>query len=344
MDAQTQKSRQLKLKRQLDKSLSRVHLSKRGKFTNIDKSSIKRTAVDTIQRFLKSEINMSGNKTYDWYFTKKENGNIEVGTPRRNDLGLNRYYVIDYREVPINTKYSFASTIGEERVKQYDITNKQISDIISGSKQLFKRLLEVTVSQKEDAKIYRAYDKVDEKMIFTVTLGFPIVVIAAVEALPFLIAEGELLASSGSYFKTALSGSTGLGLRLNPNAGTSLAHSFGDATAQYVGNGFDIRKVDPYKAVVSGIFKTNTSSIFLRSSVSSKSENDYLPELNSFSEMATEFSLGLMGNAVNKKIADFGLSGFDPNVGGFLEQSLKVGSNSTKTAINVEIKKEISKD
>ncbi|QLG46859.1 hypothetical protein [Costertonia aggregata] len=120
-----------------------------------------------------------------------------------------------------------------------------------------------------------------------------------------------------------------------------MAFGLGDSTAQYIGNGFDYQKVDPYKAMVSGVFKVNPSSIFLRSAINSKNQNSYIPLLSSFEETTVDFTTGMMGYGINKNIGSFGLSEFNKSIGGFLEKTMNLGVNSSKTAISVEIKKEV---
>ncbi|WP_289064252.1 hypothetical protein [uncultured Zobellia sp.] len=343
MDVLTQKSRQQRLKRELNKSLGSVRLSKGKKLTLADKSKIKKAAVKSLQRYLTAELQRTNTKTYDWYFTEMENDQIRVGTPLRNNLGYNRYFIIDYVNININSESSYASYYTQERVREFSISSKEIRDIISGSAKLFARMIKVTVSEKEDAKIYAAYDKVDEKTLITAVIGFPVVVVGAVEALPFIIAEGQLIAGSGSYLKSTIIGS-GAGLSLESSVSSSLTSIAADATTQYVGNGFDFEKVDPLKATMSGLFKVNASSMLLKSSLSSRREYGYVPQLNSFSETAINFSFGMLGrNSVNQNISSLGLTEFNKSMGGYLENILKIGANSTKTAIVVEVKKEIEK-
>ncbi|CAZ94467.1 hypothetical protein [Zobellia galactanivorans] len=343
MDANSLKAKKQRLKLEINKSLTRVRLSKNGKLTLADKQRIKNAAANGLQRFVKAELKRTTTKTYDWYFTKTENDRIQVGTPLRNNLGYNRYFIIDYVEVPINTQYSYTSYCTYERVREFSISSKEISDIISGSKRLFNRMLTVTVSEKEDAKIYAAFDNVDEKKIISVTIGVPVAVIGTANTLPFIIAEGQLIAGSGSYLKSTIIGS-GAGLSLESSVSSSLTSIAADATSQYVGNGFDFKEVDPLKATMSGVFKVNASSVLLKSSVSSRSDYGYVPQLNSFGETAINFSFGMLGrNSINQNISSLGLSEFNKSMGGYLENILKMGANSTKTAIVVEVKKEMEK-
>ncbi|MDO6810985.1 hypothetical protein Q4603_20355 [Zobellia galactanivorans] len=192
--------------------------------------------------------------------------------------------------VPINSERSYASYITQERVREFDISSKEISDIISGSKRLFNRMLTVTVSEKEDAKIYAAFDNVDEKKIISVTIGVPVAVIGTANTLPFIIAEGQLIAGSGSYLKSTIIGG-GAGRSLESSVSGSITSIAADATTQYVGNGFDFKKVDPLKATISGVFKVSSSSILLSSSLNSKYDNKYIPEFSSFRDMLSIFRL-----------------------------------------------------
>lgn len=152
MDVLTQKSRQQRLKRELNKSLASVRLSKSKKLTLADKSKIKKVAVKGLQRYLTAELKRTNTKTYDWYFKKMENDVIRTDATLRNNLGYNRYFIIDYVNIPINTENSYASYYTQERVREFSISSKEIRDIISGSAKLFAHLIKVTVSEKEDAK------------------------------------------------------------------------------------------------------------------------------------------------------------------------------------------------
>lgn len=197
-------------------------------------------------------------------------------------------------------------------------------------------------------KIYRAYDNVDEKTIISVVIGFPVAVVGgAVEAIPFIIAEGQLIAGSGSYLKSTIIGG-GAGLSLESSVSSSITSIAADATTQYVGgNGFEFKKIDPLKATISGgVFKVNPSSILLGSSLNSTYENDYIPKVSSFSETAIDFSFGMLGsNIIDQNISSLGLTEFNKSMGGYLENMLKMGgAYSSKTAIEVEVKKEVKND
>ncbi|MDO6810984.1 hypothetical protein Q4603_20350 [Zobellia galactanivorans] len=51
----------------------------------------------------------------------------------------------------------------------------------------------------------------------------------------------------------------------------------------------------------------------------------------------------MIGNSIDQNISSLGLTEFNKSMGGYLENILKIGANSTKTAIEVEIKKEVKK-
>ncbi|MBU3025983.1 hypothetical protein [Zobellia galactanivorans] len=189
---------------------------------------------------------------------------------------------------------------------------------------------------------YAAFDNVDEKNIISVTIGVPVAVIGTANTLPFIIAEGQLIAGSGSYLKSTIIGG-GAGLSLESSVSSSITSIAADATTQYVGNGFDFKKVDPLKATISGVFKVSSSSILLSSSLNSKYDNKYIPEFSSFRDIAIDFSSGMIGNSIDQNISSLGLTEFNKSMGGYLENILKIGANSTKTAIEVEVKKEMEK-
>ncbi|CAM3511478.1 hypothetical protein [Zobellia roscoffensis] len=228
MDALTQKSRQQRLKRELNKSLANVRLSKNKKLTLADKSKIKKVAVKSLQRYLTAEIKRTNTKTYDWYFFK-DDGELFHIEAFRNSLNHNRYFIVDHEQVMIESKFSHGSSYGQQRIQQYDISSKEIGDIISSSKKLFADMMKITVSEKEDAKIWRAFDNVDEKKIISVTIGLPLAIIAAAETVPLMVM------ASKSSAATSLSSSLGKAFALNSGrvAAVNGASEFGD---QYISN------------------------------------------------------------------------------------------------------------
>lgn len=100
-------------------------------------------------------------------------------------------FIVDHIERLINNEFSLASTAGQERVREFKTNSSEISSLISNQKGLFNKLLTVTVSEKEDKKIWKAYDTVNEGAIIAVTIGFPVVIIGAVEALPLVYSFGQ---------------------------------------------------------------------------------------------------------------------------------------------------------
>ena len=99
----------------------------------------------------------------------------------RNELRRNRYFVVDSedKETLIANKDPFMATVCEQRIQQFEIPSKEIGEIISSSAKLFADMMKITVSEKEDAKIWKAYDTIDEKAIITVTIGLPAAIIGA---------------------------------------------------------------------------------------------------------------------------------------------------------------------
>ncbi|SHK03474.1 hypothetical protein SAMN04488513_11828 [Pseudozobellia thermophila] len=309
-----------------------MRLSKRGKLTLADKQRIKNAAANGLQRFLKAELKRTTTKTYDWYFTEIESDRIRAETPRRNNLGYNRYFIIDYVEVPINTQYSYTSYCTYERVREFSISSKEIRDIISGSAKLFAHMIKITVSEKEDAKIYAAYDKVDEKSIIKVVLGFPVAVVGAVEAIPLLYAASQYSVP-------------GLGKALTFNSGrvaaVNGASNFGE---QYVSTGIsknmwgmnNLRRMDLFDLGV-------TTAIGGFASTPLKSEFDYTLEKSFNKNDFKEFSENMVvsglsnqasksyGSAVGKPMSQFGGSiGEVFNIGGLFTLKTIISTGKKK--------------
>ncbi|WP_299434921.1 hypothetical protein [uncultured Maribacter sp.] len=333
------------LKRQLNATIKQVEQRvNRNSHLQIEQT-VKTELERTVKRFVKQEITKIKTKTNDWYFDDTLNKIYR----QRNSLAKNRYFIVDTVNVPIGG--STPSFYGEQRIRELPITHAEISRRISSSAAIFAKMLQVTVSKEENAKIWNAYDTVDEKTIFTVTLGLPVAIIAGVELLPAMyvyakpavIAEAELIGSSGTYIKSILS-TRSLGLTLNSSLGSGLGHFFGDATAQYVGNGFDYKKVDPYRAAVSGVFKFSASSVFMRSVANSREKNNYMMRFSESKNIAVDFSFGMLGGGINKEIGSFGLMEFNKSMGGYLEHTMRIGINSTKTTVANKTKKEIKSE
>ena len=101
------------------------------------------------------------------------------------------------------------STVGEQRIQQFEISNKEIGEIISSSAKLFADMMKITVSEKEDAKIWKAYDTIDEKAIINVTIGLPAAIIGAAEAIPLMV----MASNSGAF--SSMTSSLGKAFTLN---------------------------------------------------------------------------------------------------------------------------------
>lgn len=208
MDANSIIAGKQKLKRNLDKSLHKVHLSKRGRLSMSDRNKIKKAAVGILQSYLKDELKRANTKTYDWYFFKEEEEVYHIEA-FRNNHAQNRYFIVDHKQMPILSANAHGSTYGQQQIREFDITSKQIGEIISSSAKLFADIMKITVSEKEDAKIYKAYHTVDEKKIIMVTIGLPAALIASAEAVPLMV-----MASKSSAF-SAMTSSLGKAFAVN---------------------------------------------------------------------------------------------------------------------------------
>ncbi|WP_282057264.1 hypothetical protein [Maribacter luteus] len=309
MEAHAIKAREQKLKQEIKKSFANVRLSKKGRLTMADKRKLKNVAASSVQRFLKYEIKKTTTKTYDWYFFKEEGKlyHIEVS---RNNLLQNRYFIVDYKQIPIQAETAFASTYGQQNIQQYDISSKEIGDIISSSKKIFADMMKITVSEKEDAKIYRAFDNVDEKKIITVTVGLPLAIIASAEAVPLMV-----MASKSSTASTLTSS---LGRTFAVNSGrTALINGSMNFGSQYLSTGisknewglFNLKTIDVADVGASAVF-SNWGSAILSSEFNLTFNEGF--ESNDL----TTFSKNLALSRASKKVS----SSFVSTVGKPMEQ------------------------
>lgn len=278
MDANSLKAKKQRLKLEINKSLTRVRLSNNGKLTLADKQRIKNAAASSVQRFLKSEIKKTSVKTYDWYFYKQEGHLYHIEVSRNNVL-QNRYFIVDYKQIPIEAKTAFASTYGQQNVQQYDISSKEISDIISSSKKIFADMMKITVSEKEDAKIYRAFNNVDEKKIITVTVGLPLAIIASAEAVPLMV-----MASKSNAASTLLSSGRSLFSLSTKGAGTRMAYETG---SEFLSAGGDIGRMN-LLGIGASAFSSNLGADF----VGSKYSYSFNKGFESFTMEDTAIRLG----------------------------------------------------
>ena len=252
-----------------------------------------------------------------------ENDQIRVGTPLRNNLGYNRYFIIDYVNININSESSYASYYTQERVREFSISSKEIRDIISGSAKLFAQMIKVTVGEKEDAKIYAAYDKVDEKTLITAVIGFPVVVVGAVEALPLLYAAGQAsLPTLGKAFAV--------------NSGKFAAINGGmEFSGQYLSSGlvendWSLNKID-WIDVGSNAAFSKGGEIILGSAMDFSFQYGFKHHADE--KLAENLLLSYGTGKLNSKI-DFG---FDSVAGQYSSTLSKFLSNSVQLNINVMI-------
>ena len=112
--------------------------------------------------------------------------------------------------------------------------------------------MKITVSEKEDAKIYKAYHTVDEKKIIMITIGLPAALIASAEAVPLMV-----MASKSSTF-SAMTSSLGRAFTLNSGR-SALINGTSNFAEQYISNGIatnqwgagNLRRVDMFDVGIS---------------------------------------------------------------------------------------------
>ena len=290
MEAAFRNTAKRRLSNVLQKSLGKLSFQKSPRTSMVEKNKIKKTAVTAIQGFLKSELKRTNTRTYDWYFFKDAGAVYHIQADR-NNLSHNRYFVVDHEYVPIKSTQAFKSTAGQQRVRQYDITSKEIGDIISSSAKIFADMMRITVSEKEDAKINKAYHTVDEKKIITVTIALPVAIIGAAEAVPLMV-----MASKSSAF-SSMTSSIGKAFVLNSGRqmGINAGVEFG---SQYLSNGIannewgseNFRSMDKFDLGAKTLFGKG-GGVFLSSLVDWK-QSGQGPELNSFENFTTNMVFG----------------------------------------------------
>ena len=341
MDAVSPNIGKRKLTQSLNKSLAKVRLSNSKRLTAVDKIKIKKAAVNTLQTYLKSELKKTSVKTYDWYFFKDAGQVYHIEAFRNNAL-QNRYFIVDHIEVPILSENAHGSTYGQQQVQQFDIASQQIGDIISSSKKLFADMMKITVSEKEDAKIWKAYDTVNEKKIITVTIGLPAAIILTAEAIPLMVMASKSSAASAfsSYIGKAFTLNSSKFMAINGGSNlveqyVSNAISFGEFGMENLG------KIDGVD-VISSLLFTNAGSVPIKSAIDLSVEDGL--RINSLDKFANNMISGglkfkagkTFGQAIGKP-----LGGLAPSVGGILNQG---GQLTIKTTIESFKKKNEAKN
>ncbi|MBU2946330.1 hypothetical protein [Zobellia uliginosa] len=342
MDALTQKSRQQRLKRELNKSLGSVRLSKNKKLTLADKSKIKKVAVKGLQRYLTAEIKRTNTKTYDWYFFK-DDGELFHIEAFRNSLNHNRYFIVDHEQVMIESKFALGSSYGQQRITQYDISSKEIGDIISSSKKLFADIMRITVSEKEDAKIWKSYDTIDEKSIITITLGLPVAIIASAEAVPLMV-----MASKSSLTSSAVS-SLGKSFTIN-SFRTGLYNGGANLFGQLATNDFKFdEKIDYFDPLISGV-SGGWGSLVAESAFELRFSNEGVKfGYEGHQNFVVNTFTGLMGSQTGEKLSNFTkpLTDLSPNIGGLMTDFLGgsvIGAGGNVLGEEIKLKLEIEKN
>lgn len=292
MDVATINSRKTRLKKAINKSLQRLRVGQNGKLSSLEKQKIKRTVGTTYQKFLLQELNSPSTKTYDWWFTL-DGRYVDGISHQRNMLGKNRYFIIDLEGAQklIANGSSYLSTVGAQRVREFEINSHEIRTIISSSAKIFEAMLRITVSEKEDRKISAAYDTIDEKMIFMVTIGAPIAIISAAEAIPAVLAFGETSAVSnlGTSFKSLFSLST-------KGAGTRMAYETG---SEFLANGGDVGEMNVL-GITTSAFGSNIAAEFVGSKYSLSINNGW--EKSSWHQTALNFAIGRVNSGFGSNL------------------------------------------
>ncbi len=257
----------------------------------------------------------------------------------RNSLNRNRYFVIDHVEQLIDSKFSKASTVGLKRVREFEPSSSEISSLISNQKGLFNKLLTVTVSEKEDKRIWSAYDTVDERAVIGVTIGLPALIIGAAEIAPFVYSLGR---SSLPILGREL------GKAFTVNKGkTVIANATYNMIEQYTTIALtenkwglnNLKKIDKFDVGVSAFF-SNYGGVVMKSTFDWKSRNDYgFNDLNDFTENIVIGSLKY--KASNSFMRGIGkpLSTLAPGVGDIFAQGGKITIKTTIGSAGAKLKK-----
>lgn len=295
MDTATINSRKQSLKKAIGKSLKGLRVGKNGKLSSIDKRKIKSTVAKAYQRYLLNELTTPSTKTYDWWFTV-DGKYVDGISHQRNMLGRNRYFIIDLGGVaiPIDNDFSFASTVGSQRVRELEIHSHEISTIISSSKALFAGMMDITVSAAEDKKISDAYDTIDEKLIISVTIGAPIAMIGAAEAIPAAIVLSE--SSAFSSFTTSIKGMFSFSTK---GAGARMAYETG---SEFFANGGDVGEMNVL-SIPTSAFGSNIAAEFIGSKYSLSLNKGF--ETANWNETAVNLAIGRVNSNFESKLGDF---------------------------------------
>ena len=183
--------------------------------------------------------------------------------------------------------------------------------------------IEGTSGEKEDAKIYAAYDKVDEKTLITAVVGFPVVVVGAVEALPFLIAAGQ---SSAPALGKAFAVNSGKFAAINGGMEFSEQY-FSNALGQ---NDWSLNKID-WIDVGSNAAFSKGGDIILGSAMDFSFQDGF--KYHTDEKLAENLLLGYGTGKLNSKVN----SGFDKIVSQYSPTLSSFLSNSVQLNINVMI-------
>ncbi len=131
----------------------------------------------------------------DYYFDLKTGSAtiIRNGAP-------NRYFIAEYQTNNIDKSSStYESFKGN---MQYSISSSEIKNIFTSNTHLYRQALAITSRDSEDyAKIYNAYDNVDEVAVVTTMLAIPLAVIVAAE-----VGVGVIIEEVADYYFEEITG------------------------------------------------------------------------------------------------------------------------------------------
>uniref|UniRef100_UPI002493B6A0 hypothetical protein n=1 Tax=Maribacter luteus TaxID=2594478 RepID=UPI002493B6A0 len=183
-------------------------------------------------------------------------------------------------------------------------------------------------SEKEDAKIYRAFDNVDEKKIITVTVGLPLAIIASAEAVPLMV-----MASKSSAAGTLTSS---LGRTFAVNSGKLAAINGGkEFSGQYfssalVHNDWTLNRIDWIDVGSNAIFSKG-GEIVLGSAMDFSFQDGF--QYHADNKLVENLFLGYSTAKLDSKVG----SGFDKIVGQYSPTLSSFLSNSVQLNINVMV-------
>ncbi len=268
----------------------------------------------------------------DWYFdfTTKATYVIRNGKP-------NRYFITEYIYTEPNEKgFSF----GHPQNKPYSINSKAIKEVFTQNIPLWNKARKMyPIGSEQEKEIYNAFKKIDENAVAMVVMS-PLLVLGALEALPFLATEATVLAETGVLQTTLTEAFATNTLRVGAmNGGTEFVSQY--ASNVLINNDFSLGSIDYFDVGLSAVsskigsqlgqsffdFKGGELSI---SSLENATTNFIFKK--SSSKLTSKFN-----NTIGKPLVDF-----SPSMGTYLQGAGLTVIKTTTKSINKKVKEDLN--